>query len=153
MELEGLNIQELQNLKLSIDRQLATRKAAEFDKLQADIIALCTERGFALQDVLKAFRKQPARPVRAAGPVVNFVKGTAYRNPANPTQVWQGFGGRPAWLKQHLDNGGTVAQLTPALEATSTEAATPAASPPVAEAPMKTATKKPVTKKPAPKKR
>lgn len=126
VDISQLSVSDLQALRAEIDTQMAARRLAELDKLRADILEMCSARGFTLQEVLAPARKK--KNAKDGGPEIHFTKGMTYRNPADPSQTWQGFGQRPSWLRDYLANGGTVEAL--------------AAEPAEAPAPKKAASKK-----------
>lgn len=109
IDISQLSALELKALRDNIETQLVDREALELDKLRADVLELCSSRGYTLQQVMAPIRKKAAKPKSDT----HFVKGQPYRNPEDPTQVWRGFGGRPIWLREYLAKGGTMAQLTP----------------------------------------
>lgn len=109
IDISQLSALELKALRENIETQLVDREVMELDKLRADVLELCSSRGYTLQQVMAPLRKKAAKPKADA----HFVKGQPYRNPEDPTQVWRGFGGRPLWLRNFLAKGGTMEQLTP----------------------------------------
>lgn len=109
IDISQLSALELKALRDNIETQLVDREALELDKLRADVLELCSSRGYTLQQVMAPLRKKAVKPKSDT----HFVKGQPYRNPEDPTQVWRGFGGRPLWLRDFLAKGGTMAQLTP----------------------------------------
>lgn len=109
IDISQLSALELKALRENIETQLVDREVMELDKLRADVLELCSSRGYTLQQVIAPLRKKAAKSKSDT----HFVKGQPYRNPEDPTQVWRGFGGRPIWLREYLAKGGTMAQLTP----------------------------------------
>lgn len=109
IDISQLSALELKALRENIETQLVDREVFELDKLRADVLELCSSRGYTLQQVMAPLRKKAAKPKSDT----HFVKGQPYRNPEDPTQVWRGFGGRPLWLRNFLAKGGAMEQLTP----------------------------------------
>lgn len=109
IDISQLSALELKALRDNIETQLVDREALELDKLRADVLELCSSRGYTLQQVMAPIRKKAVKPKSDT----HFVKGQPYRNPEDPTQVWRGFGGRPIWLREYLAKGGTIELLSP----------------------------------------
>lgn len=146
IDISQLSALQLKALRDSIESQLVDRELIELDKLRAEILELCSSRGYTLQQVIAPLKKKTSK-AKNAGP--HFVKGQLYQNPDNPAESWKGFGGRPLWLRDFLAKGGSIEQLTPSAPSVSP---TPPEVPPTKPVPpVKPASpkKKPVTPKKA----
>jgi DNA-binding protein H-NS len=81
-------------------RQAGKRKA-----LKEQINKMLKEQGLSLEDVFPAAGKGRGRAAKGEERQVK------YRNPADASQTWTGAGRQPAWLKEALAAGKTLADF------------------------------------------
>ena len=98
IDLDNMSKEELQKLKVEVDRALKTldtRRKAEA-KRAAD--AAAKEYGFSLDDLV--------------GPDGKGSKGVPkYANPADASQTWTGRGRKPNWVVEALEQGKSLDDL------------------------------------------
>lgn len=110
IDLSALSLPQLKALLDKIRAQIVRADVASRKKLRADLAILCAAQGFTLEDVLGT-QRAVTKPVSNKDDTHRFVRGQSYGNPENRTQVWNGWGPRPLWVKNFLANGGTPEQL------------------------------------------
>lgn len=103
MDLEALTTPELESLIADAQAVIEQRRLRAKAELRARLATEAEALGFSLEDVLKEFAE--AKPLERA------VKGTEYRNPDNPDQVWKGEGKKPRWVKEYEAGGGLLSDL------------------------------------------
>lgn len=96
IELSNLTIEQLEQLKLDIDREISDRKKHKQKSLRADIERLAREAGVSLDELFGGAAKS-AKPKNTVA--------AKYRNPADPSQTWSGRGRQPVWLAALLAEG------------------------------------------------
>lgn len=100
LDLQEMSKKDLEQLRKDVDVALKdydTRKKAE---ARAAAEAAVRELGFSLQDVVEGGKGKGKKGSSQAAP--------KYRNPNDPTQTWSGRGRRPAWILEHVENGGNL---------------------------------------------
>jgi len=95
--LEKITYAQLADLRGRIDAAMEAAKAAEKDKLRADMEAMAAKAGLSLSDVVG----RRGRPAKAKGGKV----APKYRNPRNPQETWAGRGRQPRWVVAALKKG------------------------------------------------
>ena len=84
------------------------RRQEKRQALKEQINTLLTENGLTLSDV---FGNQGKTRGRSTGNRQDEPRPVKYRNPDNPVQTWTGTGRQPAWVKEALANGRTLAEF------------------------------------------
>ena len=102
IELSNLSIEQLEQLKLDIDREISDRKKHKQKSLRADIERLAREAGVSLEELFGGAAKQAKAKSTVAA---------KYRNPADPSQTWSGRGRQPVWLAALLAEGKSLADF------------------------------------------
>ena len=102
IELSSFSLDQLEQLKLDIDREIVDRKKHKQKSLRADIERLAREAGVSLDELFGGV----AKPAKSKGTVA-----AKYRNPADPSQTWSGRGRQPVWLAALLAEGKTLADF------------------------------------------
>ncbi|MCE5232266.1 MAG: H-NS histone family protein [Mizugakiibacter sp.] len=131
VKLDGLSPKELQALIDQAQSRMESARAAHIQSVKAKIDALLKSEGLQLSDIY-AGRGGKRGKRRGAGV-------PKYRNPADPSQTWTGYGKRPMWFQQALKRSGVTEEsllITPS---------TPKKSP-ASKAARKQVTKKPPRK-------
>jgi DNA-binding protein H-NS len=106
MDLSKMSLEELRELDAQISVEIVEgEKRRRADAIQ-QIQAVAESLGVPLKTLLapKAKVKGERQPGQRA-------KTQAYRDPANPSNVWAGAGPRPAWMKAALSAGVPIDQL------------------------------------------
>jgi len=94
----------LKSLMQEIEVELKKREKEDRKKALARFQEVAAEYGLTLEDVL-ADKKKFSRREHQALPA-------KYINPDNPKQTWNERGPRPKWLKQLLESGRSLEELT-----------------------------------------
>ncbi len=94
MDTSKLSLDELQALRLQIDRELTARKELRRNETLSQLRTVAKKAGFSLEELVRETKKKtrPSAPVK-------------YRDPANPSNTWAGRGRKPKWLEAALKRG------------------------------------------------
>jgi DNA-binding protein H-NS len=103
MDLSKLSIDELRILVKDAGTEIEKRRKANKKKALAEIKKYAEERGFSLNELLRAPR---ASKGKAAGE-----KPAKYRHPEDPAKTWGGQGRQPRWVKEWLAGGNSLDDL------------------------------------------
>lgn len=95
VDLEGMSVKDLRELRGRIDEAIAHRQKTERAELKSKMAALAAEAGLSLDEIFGG------RGKGARGPVA-----PKYRNPENPEETWTGRGRKPLWLAEKLAKRG-----------------------------------------------
>ena len=96
IELSNLSLEQLDQLKVDIDREIFDRKKQKQKSLRADIERLAQEAGVSLDELFGT----AVKPTKAKKQVA-----AKYRNPNDAAQTWSGRGRQPVWLAALLAEG------------------------------------------------
>lgn len=96
-ELAKLSIKELKDLRLQVDKSIASRQVDERNVLRDRFRAMAEQAGFTLQEIVGGARNGKGRKVPAK-----------FANPANPGETWSGRGRQPKWLAAQLKAGARI---------------------------------------------
>jgi len=99
IDLDNLSINELDNLKNTIDSAIENKRQTELLDVRRQLDELIDASPFSLQEVLEA--KAMRKPVKPK-----------YRHPDDANQTWTGRGRRPRWVDACLNSGITMEDLT-----------------------------------------
>jgi DNA-binding protein H-NS len=95
VNLDKMSYRELLELRDDLAKAIVARKDAEKAEVKAKLIALASESGFDVADLLGARR---GRKASAPGDA-------KYRNPKDASQTWTGRGRKPNWLVDAVSKG------------------------------------------------
>lgn len=102
-DVSALGIPELQRLRIAVDARINELEKKQREAAFKAIDDLARHHGLSKDELAARF---------GAGRNSHRRSGKArYRNPADPSQHWNGHGRRPQWVEQHLARGGTLAEL------------------------------------------
>ena len=114
LDLNNLSEQELQKLINQSKKQikkLKTKKVAELNSKDADVVAVAD----AVRHLAKAKKVTPAEALSAvaknmrvgmtASRKTRSESAIKYRHPQDASKTWKGFGKRPLWLNDELKRG------------------------------------------------
>lgn len=114
LDLNNLSEQELQKLINQSKKQikkLKTKKAAELNSKDADVVAVAD----AVRKLARAKKVTPAEAISAVAKNMRVGMSASrkprtesavkYRHPQDPDKTWKGFGKRPLWLNDELKRG------------------------------------------------
>jgi len=98
IDLSKLSIEELQTLAREIETEIVTRRAAERERVLAQMRELAASLGTTPEELL--------REERGGGGAA-----AKYRHPDNPGLTWSGRGKRPTWVNEALASGKRLEDL------------------------------------------
>jgi DNA-binding protein H-NS len=101
VNLANLSLSDLQQLIVDAESALEKRQREKRAEVVAQMRQLAASVGIDFEIVAAEPRKRSARSTAAA----------KYRNPANPSQTWNGRGPKPKWFKAAIESGKTPEQL------------------------------------------
>lgn len=105
IDISALSIEDLDSLAAQIAERKAQLMQEKRDQVVAQVKELAETSQVPLADVLAELSGK-RRKVKRGGSVA-----PKYRNPSDPTQTWAGRGKKPAWVREHLDAGGSLDEL------------------------------------------
>lgn len=104
VNLDGMSVSELKELKTKIDGAIAKRLDADKAAALAKLKEVAAQSGFTLDELVKS-----SRGGRSAAPVEKSDKRSAvepkYAHPENPSVTWTGRGKAPKWVVEYEDGG------------------------------------------------
>jgi DNA-binding protein H-NS len=100
VDLDALTIPELDALAKRIERTIAAKRDTAKRALRERIEKLAAQEGFTLPELVAGGAKRTRAKVKAK-----------YANPKNPAQTWAGRGKQPAWVRDALAAGTSLADL------------------------------------------
>lgn len=120
----NFSLDKLKKEKAKIEKAISVMEAKDKKAAMAKVVAIAKESGFDLADLVGGSSKRVAKKVSAAAtkaPATRKKKKVAakrgkvapkYRNPEDPKATWTGRGKQPIWVRNHLENGGTLESIT-----------------------------------------
>lgn len=102
VNLNSYSLSDLQKLIADAETTLEKRQREQRADVVAQMRKLAASVGIDFEIVAGEGRKRGTRAVAAP----------KYRNPANPSQTWNGRGPKPKWFKEAIVAGKTAQQLT-----------------------------------------
>lgn len=103
MDLSSLSLSDLRALSEQIKSELKSREAQEIAKAREQILSIAQSVGVPLNQLLQNAgqnRSKSGKPVEVK-----------YRHPENADQAWSGRGRQPAWVKEWVAGGKSLASL------------------------------------------
>lgn len=121
-----LSLDKLKREKAKIEKAITAMEAKEKKAAMAKVVAIAKESGFDLAELVgtkaRAVRKAVTAPAATkAAPAVRKKKKVAakrgkvapkYRNPEDSSMTWTGRGKQPIWVREYVENGGTLESIT-----------------------------------------
>lgn len=102
VKLDGLSPKELQTLIAQAQSRMESAHAEHIQGVKAKIDALLKAEGLQLSEIYAGRGGKRGKRAGAGIP--------KYRNPADPSQTWTGYGKRPAWFQQALKKSGVTTE-------------------------------------------
>lgn len=96
VDLEGLTVEELESLKLDVEKAIVDAKVRKKKEALAAVQAQAREFGFDLKELVS--ETSSAKSPRNSAPA-------KYRHPENASLTWTGRGRKPAWFTEALEQG------------------------------------------------
>lgn len=118
----SLSLDKLRKEKAKIEKAISLKEDKDKKEAMAKVVAIARDSGIDLAElVASTTRKARASSASKAAPAVRRKKKVSakrgkvapkYRNPADAEQTWTGRGKQPVWVREHLENGGTLESIT-----------------------------------------
>lgn len=127
----GWSLDKLRKESAKIEKAIKLKESREKKKVVEEIKAVARKHGFSLSELISnpensvkqlTGSKSNAKKSAAASHRVNKSKPPGrkkrakakikYRNPGNSQETWTGRGRQPRWVVSHLENGGSIDQLS-----------------------------------------
>lgn len=102
INLEKLDLSELKALQKEVAKAISRLEARKRKEALDAVEAVARERGYSLSELTGATPSKRSR--RKAPP--------RYRHPENAAKTWSGRGRQPAWVKEHLESGKNLDELS-----------------------------------------
>lgn len=102
VKLDGLSPKELQAVITQAQSRMDSARAEHIQAVKAKIDALLKAEGLQISDIYAGRGSKRGKRIGAGVP--------KYRNPADPSQTWTGFGKKPMWFQQALKRSGATAE-------------------------------------------
>jgi DNA-binding protein H-NS len=99
---ESLSLEELTHIQQEISEIVARRIAGEMQQYRTRVQQLAESMGFELKDTKAKPAAKKATSEMPTGP---------YQHPENESQVWDGTGRKPKWLRELLKSGWKLEDL------------------------------------------
>lgn len=107
MDLSTLNLQDLRQLQLDIEKEMGNRDKRDIEAARDAIYKIAHDRKLSITQLLELTGLVKPNGKLASGAPAK-VKGefpAKYRNPANPEEEWSGRGRQPNWFKAATNAG------------------------------------------------
>lgn len=118
----SLSLDKLRKEKAKIEKAISLKEDKDKKEAMAKVVAIARDSGIDLAELVAATtRKTRASSASKAAPAVRRKKKVSakrgkvapkYRNPADAEQTWTGRGKQPVWVRELLENGGTLESIT-----------------------------------------
>lgn len=117
----NLSLDKLIKEKAKIEKAISAKEATDKKEAMTKLKALARDAGIDLSElstrktrkprvVNGASKKKTARVTKKVAAKRGKVA-PKYRNPTDPGITWTGRGRQPIWVRDHLDNGGTIESI------------------------------------------
>jgi len=103
LNLVKLSCNELDDVIAQANAEKARKRQDHIASTRAEIEALLAKRGLTLKEVFSSRVGAPGKRAGSGQP--------KFRNPAEPSQTWSGWGKRPGWFVQALATGAKEQEL------------------------------------------
>ena len=117
----NLSLDKLIKEKAKIEKAISAKEATDKKEAMTKLKALARESGIDLSELSTSRTRKPrvansaSKKKTARGTKkVSAKRGKVapkYRNPTDPGITWTGRGRQPIWVRDHLDNGGTIESI------------------------------------------
>ncbi|MGK0283218.1 MAG: DNA-binding protein H-NS [Patiriisocius sp.] len=99
-----------------IQRVIKTKEARDKKATLAKLVLVARKSGFELHELMDAAAVSKALPGTIRVPSRKTGKrgkvAPKYKNPANESETWTGRGRQPIWVRDFVENGGNMGQVT-----------------------------------------
>jgi len=104
INLEKMSVEEIDDLINQLYEAKRAKRVAAMEEIRAKARDMAKSAGFTLNEIVGGGKGYKAAMNRRSGSV-------KYRNPANPSQTWAGFGARPIWMREALAKGVSIEKM------------------------------------------
>lgn len=104
MDFNSMSLPELEQLKKDVNHAINEYSKRRRSDAIAAATAAAKEHGFSLNDLLNG-------RVPTHGTDLSKTKPPKYRSREDPDMTWSGFGRRPFWINNFVEDGGDIAAL------------------------------------------
>jgi DNA-binding protein H-NS len=101
-----LSVNELNDLKVTIDHVIEEKKKSERVAVLEEVKAMVAKAGMTLDEVIgntKSGKRASRGPGKSVAP--------KYRNPANASETWTGRGRQPKWVADYVSKGHSLSSI------------------------------------------
>jgi len=102
-----------------IQKVIKTKEARDKKATLAKLVSVARKSGFELHELLGSetikIHQPKSRASKSAPKKASGKRGKVapkYKNPANGDETWTGRGRQPLWVKEYVQNGGSLDQVT-----------------------------------------
>jgi DNA-binding protein H-NS len=99
--LDDYSVVELKNMQPVIERLIKTKEKQEKEDIRQKLASMAAESGYSIGDLFTEAPKSKRGPVKPK-----------YFNPADPDQTWTGRGRQPVWVRELLESGKTLEDIS-----------------------------------------
>ncbi len=104
IDISKLTAAELKDLAGKIEKRVVQVEKETLQTALKEMRAIADKLGVAFEDVIALHGGRGKKPAKKSA--------TKYANPNDPSQTWTGRGRKPAWLKEALEAGKSIDDLT-----------------------------------------
>lgn len=105
INLDKMSVEEIDDLVSELYEAKRAKRVAAMEALRTKAHEMAKSAGFSLDEIMsgsKGFKATMAK--KREGSV-------KYRNPANPSQTWAGYGARPIWMREAIAKGANIEKM------------------------------------------
>lgn len=113
MNYSNMSLEDLRKERTRIERAIAGKEKKSKQEATAKIAAIAKDAGIDLAELKKSSGRKAVGAKDRGRPGVKRGKvPPKYRNPKDSTSTWTGRGRKPVWVREHLENGGSLESIT-----------------------------------------
>jgi len=100
-----------------IQRVIKTKEARDKKATLAKLVSVARKSGFELhellgEDTLKVRQPKASKPLKRKASDKRGKVAPKYKNPENASETWTGRGRQPIWVRNYIQSGGSLEQVT-----------------------------------------
>lgn len=101
-----------------IQRTIKTKEARDKKATLAKLVLVARKSGFELHELMESAVPTKTAPGTTSVPTRKGKGGKRgkvapkYRNPVNESETWTGRGRQPIWVRNHIDGGGSMDEVS-----------------------------------------
>lgn len=104
-ETKALGLDELLQMRRSVDREIASRQDGELESLRTKVTTVADALGITVAELFGIKVEPGERRTKKRRDAIK------YRDPENPDNTWTGNGRTPKWMQEKLGQGATKEQF------------------------------------------